>query len=168
MALSGRANRAGVRSPFVRGKATELKGRISDTLNTHEDLPFSMEHFPNLPSKQFAGKSRIGQYGDKLMESDYHVGQILDALKELGVDGNTLLVFASVNGPQGETAREMGNQGSPDMGNSGPFRATCRGLERQEGAILPHRRWLHLRSCRPSMTWRSGLGRSAAVSAYGK
>ena len=85
-------------------------------------LPFSMGHFPNLPSKQFAGKSRIGQYGDKLMEGDYHVGQILDALKELEIDDNTLLVFASDNGPQGQTAREMGNQGTPDMGNSGPFR----------------------------------------------
>ena len=39
-------------------------------------LPFSMGHFPNLPSKQFAGKSRIGQYGDKMMEGDYHVGRI--------------------------------------------------------------------------------------------
>ena len=85
-------------------------------------LPFSMGHFPNLPSKQFAGKSRIGQFGDKLMEGDYHVGQILDALKELEIDDNTLLVFASDNGPQGQTAREMGNQGTPDMGNSGPFR----------------------------------------------
>ena len=62
-------------------------------------LPFSMGHVPNLPSKQFAGKSRIGKYGDKLMEGDYHVGQILDTLKELGVDDNTLVVFASDNGP---------------------------------------------------------------------
>jgi arylsulfatase len=85
-------------------------------------LPFSMGHFPNLPAKEFAGKSSIGQYGDKLMEGDHHIGQILDALKQLGVDDNTLLVFASDNGPQGETAREMGNQGTPDMGNSGPFR----------------------------------------------
>ena len=85
-------------------------------------LPFSMGHFPNLPAKEFAGKSRIGQYGDKLMEGDHHVGQILDTLKELGIDDNTLVVFASDNGPQGETAREMGNQGTPDMGNSGPFR----------------------------------------------
>ena len=44
-------------------------------------LPFSMGHIPNLPSKDFAGKSRIGNYGDKLMEGDFHVGQILDALK---------------------------------------------------------------------------------------
>jgi arylsulfatase len=96
-------------------------------------LPFSMGHFPNLPSQQFAGKSRIGQYGDKLMEGDYHVGQILDTLKELGVDDNTLVVFASDNGPQGETAREMGNQGTPDMGNSGPFRGELG--EATEGSI---------------------------------
>jgi len=96
-------------------------------------LPFSMGHFPNLPSKQFAGKSRIGQYGDKLMEGDFHVGQIMDTLKELGVDDNTLLVFASDNGPQGETAREMGNQGTPDMGNSGPFRGELG--EATEGSI---------------------------------
>ena len=38
-------------------------------------FPFSMGHAPNLPSKQFAGKSRIGNYGDKMMEGDYHVGQ---------------------------------------------------------------------------------------------
>ena len=96
-------------------------------------LPFSTGHFPNLPSKQFAGKSRIGQYGDKLTEGDYHVGQIMDTLKELGVDDNTLVVFASDNGPQGETSREMGNQGTPDMGNSGPFRGELG--EATEGSI---------------------------------
>ena len=96
-------------------------------------LPFSMGHFPNLPAKEFAGKSRIGQYGDKLMEGDHHVGQILDTLKALGVDDNTLVVFASDNGPQGETAREMGNQGTPDMGNSGPFRGELG--EATEGSI---------------------------------
>ena len=85
-------------------------------------LPFSMGHFPNLPAKEFAGKSRIGQYGDKLMEGDDHVGRILSTLKELGIDDDTLLVFASDNGPQGETVREMGNAGTPDMGSSGPFR----------------------------------------------
>src|SRR6185436_15865556 len=85
-------------------------------------LPFSMGHFPNLPSKQFAGKSRIGQYGDKMMEGDYHVGQILDALKELGIDENTLFVFASDNGPSGHVVREVGNHGTPDMGSPGPFR----------------------------------------------
>jgi arylsulfatase A-like enzyme len=90
-------------------------------------------HFPNLPSQQFKGKSRIGNHGDKLMEGDYHVGQILDTLKQLGIDDNTIVVFASDNGPQGETAREHGNQGTPDMGNSAPFRGELG--EVTEGAI---------------------------------
>ena len=96
-------------------------------------LPFSMGHAPNLPSKQFAGKSRIGNYGDKIMEGDYHVGQILDTLKELGIADNTIVVFASDNGPYGETAREFGNHGTPDMGSSGPFRGELG--EVTEGAI---------------------------------
>jgi arylsulfatase len=96
-------------------------------------LPFSMGHIPNLPSKQFAGKSRIGQYGDKLMEGDYHVGQIMDTLKQLGAENDTILVFASDNGPAGEDYREFGNQGSPDMGNSGPFRGELG--EATEGSI---------------------------------
>jgi len=78
-------------------------------------LPFSMGHVPNLPAGQFKGKSRIGDYGDKLMEGDYHVGQILDTLKGLGIDYSTIVVFASDNGPYGETAREFGNQGTPDI-----------------------------------------------------
>jgi arylsulfatase len=85
-------------------------------------LPFSMGHAPSYTSKQFAGKSRIGQYGDKLMEGDYHVGQIMDALKELKIEDNTILVFASDNGPWGWSGREFGNLGSPDMGSPGPFR----------------------------------------------
>jgi arylsulfatase len=96
-------------------------------------LPFSMGHFPNLASKQFAGKSRIGQYGDRMMEGDYHVGQILQALKDLKIDKNTIFVFASDNGPEGQVIRDLGNQGTPDMGNSGPFRGELG--EATEGAI---------------------------------
>jgi arylsulfatase A-like enzyme len=96
-------------------------------------LPFSMGHAPNLPSSQFKGKSRIGNYGDKMMEGDFHVGQILDTLKELGVEDNTIVVFASDNGPFGQAAREFGNQGTPDMGSSGPFRGELG--EVTEGAI---------------------------------
>ena len=85
-------------------------------------LPFSMGHAPNLPSSQFRGKSRAGNYGDKMMEGDHHVGQILDELKTLRADQNTIVIFASDNGPSGEVARSIGNMGTPDMGNAGPFR----------------------------------------------
>lgn len=85
-------------------------------------LPFSMGHAPNYPNKQFANKSRIGQYGDKIMEGDYHVGQVLDALKELKLDDNTIVVFCSDNGPWGMSGQNLGNLGTADMGNAGPFR----------------------------------------------
>src|SRR5881409_674320 len=65
-------------------------------------LPISRTHFPNLPSKRFEGASRIGQFGDSLMEGDAIVGRILDALQELGLAQDTIVVFASDNGPQGE------------------------------------------------------------------
>jgi Sulfatase len=73
------------------------------------------------------------QYGERMMEGDYHVGRILQALKDLQIDNNTLLVFASDNGPEGEVVRDLGNQGTPDKGNSGPFRGELG--EATEGAI---------------------------------
>lgn len=85
-------------------------------------LPFSMGHAPNYPSKQFAGKSRVGNYGDKMMEGDYHVGQIMDLLKELNIENNTILVFASDNGPWGFPSKDLGNLGTADKGTPGPFR----------------------------------------------
>lgn len=96
-------------------------------------IPFSMGHVPNRPSSEFKGKSRIGNYGDKMMEGDYHVGQIVDTLTQLGIEDNTILVFASDNGPCGEAFREYGNNGTPDMGNAGPFRGELG--EATEGSI---------------------------------
>jgi arylsulfatase A-like enzyme len=96
-------------------------------------LPFSVGHAPNYPSKEFAGKSRIGIYGDKMMEGDYHVGQVLDALKELKIDDNTIVVFASDNGPCCWSLKDFGNLGSPDMGSPGPFRGELG--EATEGSI---------------------------------
>jgi arylsulfatase len=114
--------RAEIDNELVAKSIDFLKRQAADKKPFFLYLPFSMGHFPNLPSKEFVGQSRIGQYGDKLMEGDYHVGRILDTLKELGVDDSTIVVFASDNGPQGQTSRELGNHGTPDMGNAGPFR----------------------------------------------
>jgi arylsulfatase len=84
-------------------------------------LAISRTHFPNLPSKRFEGQSRIGQFGDSLMEGDAIVGKMLDALKELGLESDTIVVFASDNGPQGAVVREFGGD-MPDMGSPGPYR----------------------------------------------
>jgi arylsulfatase A-like enzyme len=84
-------------------------------------LSISRTHYPNLPSKRFEGASRIGQFGDSLIEGDAVVGTLLDALENLGLKDNTIVVFASDNGPQGEVVREFGGD-MPDMGSPGPFR----------------------------------------------
>lgn len=95
-------------------------------------LPISRTHFPNLPSKRFEGVSRIGQFGDSLMEGDAIVGTMLDALKELGLEDDTIVVFASDNGPDGPGASRFGTD-MPDTGTSGPYRGALG--EVSEGAI---------------------------------
>ena len=62
-------------------------------------LPLARTHFPSVPNALFAGASSRGPYGDGVMETDYHVGQVLDALRDAGKDNNTIVVFTSDNGP---------------------------------------------------------------------
>jgi len=56
-------------------------------------------HTPWLPLDQFQGKSRVGMYGDFVLQVDHTVGQILDALDRAGLTGDTLVIFTSDNGP---------------------------------------------------------------------
>ncbi len=62
-------------------------------------LPHSMVHVPLFVSDKFKGKSSTGLFGDVMMEVDWSVGEIVAALKRTGVDDNTLVIFASDNGP---------------------------------------------------------------------
>lgn len=55
-------------------------------------------HGPLAPHERFQGKSKIGVYGDFLLELDWSVGQILDTLDQFGVTDHTLVLFASDNG----------------------------------------------------------------------
>jgi len=56
-------------------------------------------HFPNLPSEEFEGKSRIGGYGDCVMELDHNLGRVVAAVKDAGIVEDTIVVFVSDNGP---------------------------------------------------------------------
>ncbi|XP_067652169.1 N-acetylgalactosamine-6-sulfatase-like isoform X2 [Haliotis asinina] len=70
-------------------------------------------HDPLYASRKFLGTSERGLYGDAVRELDYGVGVILNKLKELNIDTNTLAVFSSDNG--GATYAKTGG------GNNGPF-----------------------------------------------
>ncbi len=62
-------------------------------------LPHSMVHVPLYVSDKFKGKSGVGLYADTVMELDWSLGQILNALEKYDLDENTLVIFTSDNGP---------------------------------------------------------------------
>ncbi len=75
----------------------------------------SMVHMPTLPHPEFAGKTGNGDWADCLAEMDHRTGQILDAVKEAGIEDNTVVIFTSDNGPEAT---------HPFEGDSGPWRGT--------------------------------------------
>jgi arylsulfatase A-like enzyme len=62
-------------------------------------LAHSMPHIPLFVSEQFRGNSIRGLFGDVIEEIDWSVGQVLDTLRNLGLDTKTIVVFTSDNGP---------------------------------------------------------------------
>jgi len=73
-------------------------------------------HRPWVPSAAFQGKSGQGDYGDFVMQLDAVVGQINAALKETGLDQNTLLIFTSDNGPGPLAVKAMKHVGHASAG----------------------------------------------------
>jgi len=78
-------------------------------------VSFSLMHMPTLPNPEFAGRTGNGDWADCLAEMDYRVGQILDAIKQAGIEDNTLVIFTSDNGPEATY---------PWEGDAGPWRGT--------------------------------------------
>jgi arylsulfatase A-like enzyme len=98
----------------------EYMKRAKDFLkrSTEAGKPFflyfnhSMLHLPTIPRAEFKGKTGRGDWADSLLEMDSDFGELLDYLKQLGVDGNTIVVFSGDNG-----AEEM----APWRGTAGYF-----------------------------------------------
>lgn len=57
-------------------------------------------HAPIIPNDEFKGKSSAGPYGDYVYQTDWVAGQVLKALKENGLEENTIVIFSSDNGPE--------------------------------------------------------------------
>jgi arylsulfatase A len=62
-------------------------------------MPHTFPHIPLFASDRFRGKSVRGLYGDVVSELDWSVGEVLAAVKQEGLDDNTLIFFSSDNGP---------------------------------------------------------------------
>jgi arylsulfatase A len=88
-------------------------------INRAKDRPFFLyfpHTFPHIPlaaSQRFRKKSKVGLYGDAVMELDWSVGEVLKALAENGIDENTIVMFSSDNGPwyQGSAGPLRGRKG---------------------------------------------------------
>ncbi|MBF8148741.1 arylsulfatase [Winogradskyella sp. F6397] len=61
-------------------------------------VPLGSPHTPIVPSKEWQGKSGLGNYADFVMQTDGTVGAITKALKDNGLSENTLVIFSSDNG----------------------------------------------------------------------
>jgi arylsulfatase A-like enzyme len=76
-----------------------------DFINRNKNNPFflyvphSMPHVPLFCSEKFEGKSEKGLYADVMMEIDWSVGKIVEALQTNGLDDNTVVILTSDNGP---------------------------------------------------------------------
>jgi arylsulfatase A len=79
---------------------------ISYIKDRKEDQPFFLylalpsPHAPVIPNDEFDGKSRAGAYGDFMVQTDWVAGQVLQALKEKGLEENTIVIFTADNGPE--------------------------------------------------------------------
>ncbi|MGB7325108.1 MAG: arylsulfatase [Rubripirellula sp.] len=61
-------------------------------------VPLGSPHTPILPTKEWQGKSGLGDYADFVMQTDARVGAIADALQRNHFADNTLVIFSSDNG----------------------------------------------------------------------
>ena len=57
-------------------------------------------HYPVVPAPEFIGSTKVGAYGDFVHQTDWSIGQVLEALQRAGVMENTLVIFTSDNGPE--------------------------------------------------------------------
>lgn len=102
-------------------------------------LAHSMPHMPLFRSKEFEGKSQRGLYGDVIEELDANVGRVLDTLRRLRLDRNTLVIFTSDNGPWATFEEQGGSAGLLRGAKGGTFEGGMRepAIFWQPGVIKP-------------------------------
>ena len=112
-------------------------------IKTNRDTPFflylahTMPHIPLYASPGFQGVSEAGLYGDCVEEIDWSVGQIMETLKQQGLDKTTLIVYTSDNGPwhfkANATDKVKGNMNRRVGGSALPLRGYK--FQRWEGGM---------------------------------
>lgn len=85
--------------------ATVLNDKATQFITKHKDKPFFLYyslpyiHVPRAPNAKFVGATKMGARGDDIAEMDWMTGEVMNTLKKLGLERNTLVIFSSDNGP---------------------------------------------------------------------
>lgn len=96
---------------------TDYTVRAVQFIYKHKNRPFflylahTMPHVPLAVSDKFKGKSEQGLFGDVMMEIDWSVGEVMRAIREMGLEENTLVVLTSDNGPWANYGNHAGSAG---------------------------------------------------------
>lgn len=120
--------------PFMDKYVEESGLKFLEQAAKKPDQPFFVHvnymkvHQPNMPAPEFKGKSLSKtKYADSVCELDTRIGRLLDRLRELGLDKNTLIFYTTDNGAWQDVY--------PDAGYT-PFRGT-KGTVREGGSRVP-------------------------------
>jgi arylsulfatase A-like enzyme len=109
-----------------------------------EDKPFFLwwnstrMHINTHLKKESQGVTGLGTYPDGMVEHDGHVGQVLDKLKDLGLDDNTIVMYSTDNGAEAFTWPDGGTtpfRGEKNTNWEGGYRVPC--AIRWPGVIKP-------------------------------
>ncbi len=99
-------------------------------IRRNQDRPFflyvahTMAHVVLGVTEPFEGRSERGLYGDVIEELDASTGEIIDLLRELGLDQNTIVVYTSDNGPwNNHSAPHYRADIDANAGSAGPLRS---------------------------------------------
>jgi arylsulfatase A-like enzyme len=89
-------------------------------------------------SPEFTGKSKGGLYGDTVEELDHHCGRLIDAIDDLGLRDDTIVVFTSDNGPWSNMQQRLRERhgGRVAWGAPGPLRG-AKGSTYEGGLRVP-------------------------------
>ncbi len=91
---------------------------------------YSEMHPPMMANPNFANKSteRSGAFADIIAEMDYRVGQVMNAVKEAGIDDNTIFILSSDNAGGGVIPQTGPGSNGPWRGNffNTPFEGSMR------------------------------------------
>lgn len=106
--------------------ADSITARAVRFIEAHRHEPFFLYfatndiHVPRMPHERFRGKSPLGLRGEAIMQLDWSVGRIMQALDEAGIADDTILILTSDNGPVIDDGYCDRADAAPDSRDSSP------------------------------------------------